>query len=89
ISFINTAELFFNTLSNDELEIRGYLIYNVNKDLFNSKGDKSYRSNIFNVKSSENLDLLKRGRLNNDYSNLNVLNKSYGLSIEEDDSDIE
>ncbi|UQC75176.1 uncharacterized protein CLUP02_01829 [Colletotrichum lupini] len=76
-------------LSNDELEIRRYLIYNVNKNLFNSEGNKSYRFNISNVKFSKNLDLLKRGNVDNDYSNLDVLDKSYGPSIEKDDSNIE
>ncbi|KAK1449590.1 hypothetical protein CCUS01_11473, partial [Colletotrichum cuscutae] len=89
ISSINTAELFLNILSDDELEVGGYLIYNINENLFNSEGNKSYYFNISNVKSSKNLDLLKRGNLDNNYSNLDVLDKSYGLSIKKDDSDIE
>ncbi|UQC91445.1 uncharacterized protein CLUP02_16980, partial [Colletotrichum lupini] len=89
IGFINTADLLLNTLSNNELEVGGYLIYNINKDLFNNEGDESYRFNISNVKSSEDLDLLKRGQLDNDYNNLDILNKSYGPSIKEDNSNIE
>ncbi|KAK1470949.1 hypothetical protein CTAM01_16693 [Colletotrichum tamarilloi] len=76
-------------LSNDELEVGGYLIYNVDEDLFNSEGNESYRFNIFNVKFSKDLDLLEGGWLNNDYNNLDVLNESYGPSIKEDDSNIE
>ncbi|KAK0367485.1 hypothetical protein CLIM01_15158 [Colletotrichum limetticola] len=89
MSSADTAKLLLDTLSDDELEAGGYSMCDVDEDLFNGEGDESYRSDMSNVKSGEDLDLSEGGRLDDDHGDSNVLDESYGPGAEEDDSDIE
>ncbi|KAK0367476.1 hypothetical protein CLIM01_15166 [Colletotrichum limetticola] len=89
MSSADAAELFLDTLSDDELESEGHSICDVDEGLFDGEGDEPYRSDMSGVESDEDSDLSEGGKLDDDYGDSDVSDESYGPGAEEDDSDIE
>ncbi|KXH63526.1 hypothetical protein CNYM01_14032 [Colletotrichum nymphaeae SA-01] len=89
MSSVDAAELLLDTLSDDELEAGGHSMCDVDEDLFDGEDDESYRSDMSDVESGEDPDLSEGGKLDDDHSNSDISDESYGPGAEEDDGDIE